>query len=355
MTLNVAAYTSGQNTPSARFRVRQYIQQLSLLGVTVNEKIPNFEIGSPKIRLPEGVRARDYPRCWPKLALSIAKSITARLSDINGINQSDLVWLERGFVPGILSLEPLIKKPIVYDVDDSVWSIWPFGEKQVAYIASKSSVILAGNEYIASRLEKYNKNIEIIPTAVDGRYFSPAYVVDESFFTIGWTGTSGNFQYLYAIEPALKSILLISKNIKLKIVAERPPVFRSLPYSQVEFVQWRPEIEASVLNSFSVGIMPLIDSEWARGKCAFKIIQYMASGLPVVSSPVGANLDLPNYLDYGYYAKSTDQWSESILSLFESRADCLTRSRNSREVFEKNFESHIVAKKIAAIFKGAVS
>ena len=107
---------------------------------------------------------------------------------------------------------------------------------------------------------------------------------------IEWTGTSDNFRYLYEIEPALAEVLKAYPGVTLRIIADARPSFCNIPEERIEFIRWSPENEVKGIQGMSIGIMPLEDSAWARGKCSFKMFQYMACGIPVVVSPIGMNV-----------------------------------------------------------------
>lgn len=351
MSLNVLALTSGNSTPSARFRIRQYIDKLDQYGINVDECIPSVEVGNPDIKLPDGARVRNYPQCWPKLVRHVANGVMSRALSLQKINSADCVWLERGLMPGLLTFERIINRPIFYDVDDAVWLIWPRGRAQVEYIAKRAEKIIAGNDYIANFLEKYNKNICVVPTAVDGSAYRMRKKLDATF-RIGWTGTSSNFDFLYEIEPAIKEMVVRHPNIKIKIIADKEPRFDKIPSINVEFVRWSPDIEATELNTFSVGIMPLKDNEWTRGKCSFKLVQYMASGIPTIASPVGANLTLNSYDTYGRYASTLEEWIEALEYFYNNEAERDAKGIVARNVFERNYSTNVTSKKLSKIFLG---
>src|SRR5262249_47540144 len=147
-------------------------------------------------------------------------------------------------------------------------------------------------------------------------------------FVIGWTGTSGNFQYFDLVEPALAHFFDKHDDARMMVVADRAPDFRLISGKHVTFIPWTPESEAQVLHQMTVGIMPLSDTPWARGKCSFKLLQYMASGLPVIASPVGMNADVLAKGEVGFSAISVDDWYNALHMLYMD-SDAVARLGNN--------------------------
>lgn len=350
MSVRVAALTSGKNDPSARFRVRQFIEPLHLHGIEVREHIPAIDkhAGVPTqiSNLPGALKKAADPG-W-----RFAK-IISRLPGVAGSWQADITWLNRELVFGRYTLERFVRKPYVFDVDDAIWQAKPDGEKAVARIARNAAIVFAGNQYIANYFDPYCERIEIVPTAIDTTKFcmkgEGEYGYENEKFVLGWTGSAGNYPYLYAIEGAL-SAFLASHNAELLVLAERPPSFTRIPQNKVRFVRWSPLIEGAVLREMSVGLMPLPDTDWARGKCGFKMLQYMASGLPVVVSPVGVNKEILDFDEVGYGATSDDEWMAALSLLYKQPDQAHKMGKNGRRQVEKKYSQDVVAKQISEIF-----
>jgi glycosyltransferase involved in cell wall biosynthesis len=330
--LKIAALTGGKNSASSYFRIRQHIKQLAQFNIDVDEYIPYFhdDCGLP--------------------------SIFKALSHIPGViasHNADLVWIRRVLVQGYETFERFLKRPRVLDVDDAVWLNYPFGKYAAPHIAKAMDAVIAGNTYLADYFSKYCRNIYIVPTAIDlSRYLMRAKEDDAGDkFIIGWTGFACNYKYLSLIETSLKKFLLEHKNAELLIIAERPWKSSEIPAEKIKFIRWSREIEASALQQMSVGIMPLSDDQWSRGKCSFKMLQYMAVGLPVIVSPVGMNRDILAKAQIGFAATSDDEWYESLKLLYNNRKLQLELGKNGRQVVEKDFSSVAIAAQLAVIFK----
>jgi glycosyltransferase involved in cell wall biosynthesis len=348
--VRVAALTSGRNDPSARFRVRQFVEPLFLQGIDVREYIPAIDkhAGAPsKIvdNLPGPLKRLADPG-WRTMKL------LTRLPGVVGSWSSDLTWLNRELVFGRYTLEGFVRRPFVFDVDDAIWQAKPDGNRAVAKIARQAAVVFAGNQHIANHFSSLCARVEIIPTAIDTKKFHPG--VNEKSnrerFVIGWTGSAGNYSYLYKIEQALNAFL-VSHDAELLVMAERPPTFTMIPPFKVRFVKWTPIMECSVLREMDVGLMPLPDTDWARGKCGFKMLQYMATGLPVVVSPVGVNAEILAKGCVGYGAEIDDEWRSALEYLYHNRDRASEMGKAGRDVVETGYSRVVVGTRISQIFQ----
>ena len=329
--IKVAAFTGRQNDPASYFRIRQYIKLLQQQGLIIQE------FSHP---------AKD--RCWYPGFLKAMPYMRGVID----CRKSDVVWLNRILVSGYETFERLLKRPRVMDVDDAIWLDPPFAKYAVPHIAKVMDAIIAGNAYIADWFSRYCGQVHILPTAIDlTRYkLSPAQSqLDE--FIIGWTGSSSNFKYLKLIEKPLSRFLNIYVHAKMKILADKPWNSDLIPPERITFVQWNRDNEVSELYDMTVGIMPLADDQWTRGKCAFKMLQYMAIGLPVIASPVGMNKDVFSKGDIGYDANSAGEWYDALEVLHTDRQLRAKLGQTGRQVVEQYFSAETVVHKLASIFK----
>ncbi|MBW8040462.1 MAG: glycosyltransferase [Planctomycetes bacterium] len=334
--ITLAALTAGTRRPSSRFRVRQYIRRLAEHGVVVKEHMPFSE--------------KTYYFPGPFKAMT-------KFPGLFRSRQADMVWISRGFVDGYETFERFLKRPRILDVDDAVWLRGPFGRFTVPDIARAMDAVTAGNTYLAEYFGKYCKKVHIVPTAIDlERYTLRPEPADESpeKFVIGWTGLASNFKYLDNIEPVLSRFIEEHDRAELMLISDRPWEHKLLPPEKVRFVRWSVEEEVRVLHSMSVGIMPLADDKWSRGKCAFKMLQYMGVGLPVIVSPVGMNRDVLDKADVGFAASSPEQWYEALVSLYNEKSLGVELGLAGRRVVERFYNADIVARELADIFKSLV-
>lgn len=349
--LKITALTSGKNTPSSRFRVRQYINILRKYDVNVEESIPWIEKDTLVPLIGKGIRVRYI---LPFFCFWELLKVVLRLPSIFKANNSDLVWLQREMVAGIILLEFFLKRPYVFDVDDAIWTSKPFGRLSAKLIAKRAAVVIAGNQYLANWFSDYNKFVEIVPTSIDTERFYPDKIggIDNKF-VIGWTGTSVNFCHLYSIQNALSLFINRYKEkvkIKISIVADKKPFFSDIADEFVEFTLWTPETEVSVIQRFDIGLMPLLDNEFTRGKCSFKMLQYMAVGIPVIVSPVGMNKEVLDKGRIGFAAVSLTDWYEAIEWLYRNPSARSAMGKEARNIIMTNYSVEVVSKRLASIF-----
>lgn len=350
--INVAAVTSGMNVPSRRFRVDQYKEELAKGSISVKEYCPLI---NSQARLPGGLGAIRARYVLPVTATQLLMNAVLRMPGIMGSYRADVTWLERSFLPGFDWLALSLARPLVLDIDDAIWLYNGVTAAALKRVLRSTDMVFAGNQFIANWCSDYCDTIRIIPTAIDCSRFKP--LVQENndrIFTVGWTGTSGNFQFLKMIEPALARFLREYPEARLLIVADAMPSLETLPANQFDFVRWTPENEAPAVQAMDVGIMPLLDSDLARGKCSFKMLQYMACGIPVIVSPVGMNNELLDQGEVGFSAVTTDEWYEKLEFLIKNREKATARGVRGRQVVLNGYSLESVAAKIANGFETVV-
>jgi glycosyltransferase involved in cell wall biosynthesis len=285
----------------------------------------------------------------------VTLNLLARISGVWGSHRSDLTWIERNFLPGFESLVKTTRPPRVLDVDDALWVSFLLGEKGAKKLAQMVDAVIAGNLYLAEWYGRYCKNIYIIPTAIDCDRFQPR---NENTprrsgddFIIGWTGTSGNFRYFELMARPLARFLKAHPTSKFLVLADRRPSLPFIPESQTQFIPWSPQEEAIVIQQMDVGIMPLFDDEWTKGKCSFKMLQYMAAGIPVIVSPVGMNKEVLAKGDCGFEAQKEDDWYEALAVLIADLELRRKLGRAGRRIAETHYDLCKISLKIAEVFR----
>jgi glycosyltransferase involved in cell wall biosynthesis len=242
--------------------------------------------------------------------------------------------------------EGILKRPIVFDVDDAIFA-GPRGNS-ANKIAQRAEIIICGNSYLANHFERLGK-VEILPTAVDSERYKPKYVAGCDEIVIGWSGTSGGFEYLYDIEESLSQVLKARPKAVLKIVSDRRPNFKLIPEEQFRYEAWTATSEVQALQRFSIGIMPLADDPWSRGKCSFKMLTYMAVGIPVVVSPVGMNIEILNKGTCGLAASSLNEWVETLINLIDDEGNRRRMGSIGRDILEKYYSRKVIGPRLAEI------
>ena len=284
--------------------------------------------------------------------------LLCRVPGVWASRNSDVTWLERQLLPGFLTFEPILKKPMVFDVDDAIWLYRFWAEDAVKFTARRATVVIAGNQYLGNYLSKSARDVRIIPTAVDtDRFFpktGPTAFDEPNRFVVGWTGSSTNIKYLEALEPSLAAFFTEKRDALLMVVCDRPPMFRRIPPAQIKFVPWSEATEAVVLRAMNTGIMPLPDNPWTKGKCAFKMIQYMATGIPLIVSPVGMNSEILAMDDIGIAAQSDQDWYEALQYLYSDQTSGKQMGLRGRLLIESHFSRNMVTGLLADLIKSIV-
>lgn len=215
----------------------------------------------------------------------------------------------------------------LFDVDDAIWLRQPKQVGQVRPVSARrernfaamcalSRLTVAGNPVLAAKALAAGGRVEVVPTPVDAQAYTP--LTDKpAGQTLVWVGLPGNLQYLEPLRPVLASLARRHPGLRLRVISSAWPDWDDVP---VERVVWSAEGEKTAIASADIGIMPLSHDDYSRGKCAFKLLQYMAAGLPCVASPVGANQDVVQAGHTGYLADTPAAWTVALDSLLQDAA-----------------------------------
>jgi glycosyltransferase involved in cell wall biosynthesis len=334
--LRVAAFTGGKNVPSARFRVRQYADDLSAAGITLSEYFPASGDAYP----PAGV-ARRIP--W------IVSQASQRLAQVAAARSSDVTMLQRQMISTVNSLERVTRGPRILDVDDAIWLSAKF--RSVDRLASLCDGVICGNAWLGDYFAKHSRKIHLLPTAVDARFWRPALSKARSGRRfIGWIGTASNLPYLEAIEGALAIVLKALTDVDLLVVSNEAPTFANLPHHRVIYKPWSESTEIADIQSMSLGLMPLTDSLWARGKCSFKMLQYMACGVPAVVSPVGMNSEVAA-MGGAVTAGSESEWVDALVALLSNERLHGALSVQARSTVVEHYSTELIATRLGDILR----
>lgn len=336
MAIKVAALTSGHAVPSSRFRVQQFIRPLAEHGVLVRAHTPAFSKYTPS----------PIPALGP---LWTAGKLAARLPGLAASHFSDIVWFERELVPGKETLERFAGARRLLDVDDALWMLndSKFSER----IAARCDGVIAGNEFLASHYRAYGTRAWVVPTSVDTVRWQPATRPPSDEWVIGWTGTRSNLSSLQTIEEPLAAFLSDHSAARLLVVCDERPMLSRIPAERIRYMPWSEQEEVALVQAMDVGVMPLVDTPWSRGKCAFKMLLYMAVGLPVIVSPIGANQDVLKHGQVGLSANEAIDWYDALRTLYQNRSLTSRMGALGRQVVCQHYSVEQNALRLADIFR----
>jgi len=347
--LRVAAITGGLNEPSSRFRVRQYIPMLAENGIAVKEYIPFKSRSDTHWYNSYPLPVQVLPQLW-----ATALRVVAKVPAIVGSYQADITWIQREFLTPVASTEVLTHRPRLFDVDDAIWLRMRATSGFAKWIARRMDGVICGNQWIADYFADCGTPSWVIPTGVDTDYWHPPTEPSSRPFQFGWMGTSGNLRYLYEIEDALAAVLGKCPDARLLVVSDKAPKFSRLPMDRVIYLPWTAGGEADTMRQMDVGLMPLEDSEWERGKCSFKALTYMASGIPIVVSPVGMNQELLASGKVGFGPKGPDEWVDVLSHLYQDDAVRRAMGAEGRLAIADRYAIDVTGRQLMAAFRQMV-
>jgi glycosyltransferase involved in cell wall biosynthesis len=242
---------------------------------------------------------------------------------------------------------------VIYDFDDAVMysnrqdgRLCPIRSRRFRRAVALSRLVIAGNEYLAQHARRYNPHVEILPTGLGvGAYPVPAPRAKDGLVRLVWIGGGSVLKHLRRIVPALEEVGRRFPQVRLPIISNQ---FLNLQAMPVEQRPWSRETEVADLVTSDVGLAPLTDDPFTRGKCAFKILQYQAAGLPVVASPVGVNEQYVRDGVTGFLARDLSQWADRLAALIVNPDLRLALGRAGRRDVEK-FDVHVLGERFCRL------
>ncbi len=343
--------------PSNRYRVEQYLPYLDREGIEYS--LHSFWCKAIYKSLH---RKGNYIRKISYFLIGLFK----RLSDLFKLKEYDIVFIHREASPFrfILfeNIAKFLNKYIIFDFDDSIFlhnisdanKLLNFlkNPQKVPRILKLSDLLIAGNSFLKNYATNYNNKIIIIPTVIDTEKYVPKDRIRKdgnAAVIIGWIGSPTTIKYLDLLKDVFEKLIARFDNIKVHIVGGK---FGTLISPSIINKEWELETEVSDLQEFDIGIMPIPDDNWGRGKCAFKIIQYMSVGIPVVASSVGMNKEVVINGINGFLAENNDDWLDKLSQLIRS-ADLRSKlGAAGRITVENNYSLKSQADNFTNILKG---
>lgn len=328
-----------KNLPSARFRILQYITPFLKQNFEVD--VFDMELNFKKLKEPLLHKFRFYTMILTKLLKLLFK-----------LRQYEIVFLQREIIPTKYTIEKFISSTLIFDVDDAIW----IKGKGVDKIAAKSHLVITGNKFLQDHY-KFKKETVVIPTAVDLNYWKP-FPEKHTYFTIGWSGSGGEntLRELYALEPAFTHFLERHQDSIVSIMTNADKINFSLLSKFRERIiihKWDYSIEKKFFNSIDIGIMPLENTKWNKGKCGYKMLLYMAMKKPVIASPVGINSEIIEKSEAGLLANNINEWEKALEFLYKRPGERNLMGLNGRnyvaKYFNKNYWGSVLVETILKV------
>lgn len=256
-----------------------------------------------------------------------------------------------------------IGKPIIYDFDDAIWSpgqAWKNGifsrlrfPGKTSAICKLAAAVTVGNDYLADYASQRNGKVFVVPSTIDLLEYPPIpEPVDEGKFIVCWTGSTSTLVHFEHAREVLERLATVTPLV-VKVICSAPPE-RPIAGAEMRFVPWSTEREAEEVGTCHAGIMPLPDDEVSRGKCAMKALQYMATGRPVVISPVGVNCEVVKNGVNGFLAATVDEWVEALLELAQSPDLRKRMGMAARETVVERFSAEVGSARFAEAVRSAL-
>lgn len=356
--LFIASHRPGRS-PSQRYRFEQFVPYWERHGVKVRYAWIIDE---------EDDKAFYAPGRLLEKARIYRKSLRRRREHVRLARDFDLVFIQReALMTGSTRFERALAatgKPVIYDFDDAIWRMdvsagnrqlrWLKDPGKTSAIIAMATHVIAGNDYLAEYARAYNPRVEVIPTVVDTDRYRPlpAPARADGRIIIGWTGSLTSIALLQEAAPMLTALQgELGDRIGFRFISDRPV---EVPGLSAEQVRWSAETEPEDLAPIDIGIMPLPDNEWSRGKCGFKGLQYMGMGKAVVLSRVGVNRSIVEDGVSGFLAGSAEEWMARLRMLV---ADAELRRRlgeAARRTVEQRYSTVVWRDRYLEIFNALI-
>lgn len=352
--MKVLAFTKyGSLAASTRQRLMQYEPALAEAGihVTYAPLLQNDHFN----RLVAGKRASPF---------SVARAYVGRIAKlVAAAARYDVVWINYElfpYLPGFIErLGRLWNKPIVLDYDDAMFHMYDaspnplvrllLGRKMEPLLRS-ASACCCGNPYVCDYVRRYCENSIIVPTVVDTRAYVPRLDAGAPLapVTIGWIGSPSTWR---TVRPHLELLdeLCRTHGAEFRVIGAGDAALGER-FPGAHFSNWSEETEIADVQAMDIGIMPLTDSPFERGKSGYKLIQYMACGLPVVASPVGVNCDIVANGVNGFLASTENEWREALTRLILDSELRVRMGRAGRAAVEKSYSLATHAPRLVGLF-----
>lgn len=293
--------------------------------------------------------------------LRLVAYLVRRARALLGQSHSDLIWIQKElfpFLPGFFERAVLSQDiPVVVDYDDAIFHQYDqhrsplvrtlLGRK-LEPLLRRANLAVCGNSYLEAYAGKFCRQTAVIPTVLDTAVYLPrASQGPEQRLTVGWIGSPSTWTYVEPIVPLLQS-LAEELDLLIRVVGAGP---NAPQLHRFEFLDWSETEEINMIQGMDIGIMPLPNEPWARGKCGYKLVQYMACGLPVVASPVGVNAEIVDDGINGFLARTDRDWIAAIRRLALEASLRRTMGTHGRAKIERCYSIQVHGPRLADMFR----
>lgn len=341
-----------ERVPGQRFRIEQWAPLLEREGVRLTF--------SPFLSAQGMDALYGAGNAWTK-ARETVRGYLHRIGEVIRPGSYDVVYLFReAALLGPAWLERMVARrlPLVFDFDDAIYlsptsaaNAWisflkPAGKTDA--ICRLAHHVTVGNETLATYAAARSRAVTVVPTTIDTDRYQPRVRPSNARPVVGWSGSSTTTSYLEALKPVL-SALRRRVDYELRVIGGTVV----MPGIDVRPIPWRAETEVEDLRPIDVGLMPLSDDEWSRGKCGLKALQYMALGIPPIVSPVGVNARIVQDGVNGFHARDDDEWVDRITQLLMDPALRARLGAEARRTVEEQYSARVQAPRMARILREA--
>lgn len=336
--------------PSSRYRVLQFLPHFRAAGIDCHV---DALFGETYFSI---LKVRSCPlRTLFKIPY-VFVCFLRRLWTLLNLGGQDLIVIEGQLFP---YAPPLAERLLLWcryrvaiEMDDAIY-LTPGHEKKIAALLSMATGAIVGNHRLAAYAKQFSPRVCTVPTVVDTERFVPNPMSLDSSernsdtITIVWIGLAYNLKYLDVLAPALRA-LQTKFRLMLRVVCSQPP---HMPGVDIEFRPWSFQREVADLQDATIGVMPLEDTEWARGKCGLKLLQYLAVGVPSVASPVGVNRDIIADGENGFLAATEQDWYERLEALCREPQLRARMGQAGRRTVEERYSLTVWGPRLADVYR----
>ncbi|HEX8468513.1 MAG TPA: glycosyltransferase family 4 protein [Allosphingosinicella sp.] len=351
--MKVAAFTKyGPMAASTRQRLLQYSPHLAAAGIEVEHQalLPDAYV--------RGVATgQHYPRT------RTFRAYFDRFRRLVAGTSADIVWVYAELFPylpgGFERLAFRSGKPVVYDCDDAFFHTYDshpnawmrrLTGRKLEPLLRGAAAACCGNDYLADYAARFCKNTMLLPTVVDTDVYGPAGGPrPDRPVTVGWIGSPSTWPYMRPLLPTLRE-LTESRGIRVRVVGAGPAA-RADAFPGLDLIEWSEAREVEEVRAMDIGVMPLPDDIWARGKSGYKLIQYMACALPVVASPVGVNSEIVAAGGNGFLATDDSEWRDALLRLIDSPPLRSTFGETGRRLVAGRYSLQVHAPRLVGLLQ----